>query len=243
GSVRRRRRRRGPAAAAGGPPPTGVWPRRYAAGGTKRAPRRPYPEGMSTGPARAVRAGLAAGVTAPPAPRPRWLRRGRFDLVEIADALIAIIAFGLTNSALGNQNAQHGHHYSAPEILLVSFILCAPLLFRNRFPLSAWSASALAMILTNMLVPPHSLWTGAYSPAGVLVYGLCLYAVTVRCETWVVVGAGAVTVAGAVVINWPTSAAAVILTVVLILGGVIVRFRRSSREQLAVAERRHEGER
>ena len=198
---------------------------------------------MSTGPARAVRAGLAAGVTAPPAPRPHWLRRGRFDLVEVADALIAIIAFGLTNSALGNQNAQHGHHYGAPELLLVSFILCAPLLFRNRFPLSAWSASALAMILTDLLVPPHSLEQAAYYPAGVLVYGLCLYAVTVRCETWVVVGAGAVTVAGAAITNLPTSAAAIILTVAVVLGGVIVRFRRSSREQLAVAERRHEGER
>jgi signal transduction histidine kinase len=198
---------------------------------------------MSTGPARAVRAGLAAGVTAPPAPRPRWLRRGRFDLVEVADALIAIIAFGLTNSALGNQNAQHGHHYGPPELLLVSFILCAPLLLRNRFPLSAWSASALAMILTDLLVPPHSLGTAPYYPAGVLVYGLCLYAVTVRCETWVVIGAGAVTVVGAAITNLPTSAAAVIATVALVLGGVIVRFRRSSREQLAVAERRHEGER
>ena len=198
---------------------------------------------MSTGPSRAVRAGLAAGVTAPPAPRPRWLRRGRFDLVEVADALIAIIAFGLTNSALGNQNAHHGHRYSAPEILLVSFILCAPLLLRNRFPLSAWSASALAMILTGLLVPPHSLGTAPYYPAGVLVYGLCLYAVTVRCETWVVVGAGAVTAAGAAITNLPTSGAAVILTVAVVLGGVIVRFRRSSREQLAVAERRHEGER
>jgi len=198
---------------------------------------------MSSGPARTVRAGLAAGVTAPPAPRPRWLRRGRFDLVEVADALIAVIAFGFTNSAIGNQAAQHGHHYSPPEILLVSFILCAPLLFRNRFPLSAWSASALAMILTDLLVPPHSLGTAPYIPAGVLVYGLCLYAVTVRCETWVVVGAGAVTVVGAAIINLPTSGAAIILTVALILGGVIVRFRRSSREQLAVAERRHEGER
>ena len=198
---------------------------------------------MTTGPARAVRAGLATGVTAPPAPRPRWLRRGRFDLVEVADALIAIIAFGLTNSALGNQAARHGHHYSPAELLLVSFILCAPLLFRNRFPLSAWSASALAMILTDLLVPPHSLGAAPYFPAGVLVYGLCLYAVTVRCETWVVVGAGAVTVAGAAITNLPTSGAAIILTVTLILGGVIIRFRRSSREQLAVAERRHEGER
>ena len=198
---------------------------------------------MSTGPARTVRAGLAAGVTAPPAPRPRWLRRGRFDLVEVADAVIAVSVFGFTNSAIGNQAAQHGHHHSPPEILLVSFMLCAPLLFRTRFPLSAWSASAIAMILAELLIPPHSLGTAPYFPAGVLVYGLCLYAVTVRCDTWVVVGAGAVTVVGAAIISLPTSGAAIILTVVLILGGVIVRFRRSSREQLAVAERRHEGER
>jgi signal transduction histidine kinase len=198
---------------------------------------------MDTGPARTVRAGLAAGVTAPPAPRPRWLRRGRFDLVEVADALIAVIAFGFTNSAIGNQAAQHGHHYGPAEIFLVSFILCAPLLFRNRFPLSAWSASALAMILTDLLVPPHSLGTAPYIPAGVLVYGLCLYAVTVRCDTWVVVGAGAVTVVGAAFTNLATSGAAVILTVAVVLGGVIVRFRRSSREQLEVVERRHEGER
>jgi len=198
---------------------------------------------MNTGPARTVRAGLAADVTAPPAPRPRWLRRGRFDLVAVADALIAVIAFGLTNSALGTQSAQHGHHYSAQELLLVSFVLCAPLLLRNRFPLSSWATSALAMILTSLLVPPHSLGNASYVPAGVLVYSLCLYAVTVRCETWVVIGAGAITVAGAAITNPPTSGAAVIVTVALLLGGVIVRFRRSSREQLAVAERRHEGER
>src|SRR2546423_15605791 len=83
GGVGRGRRRRGPATGCRWTTPTGVWPRGYAAGGTKRAPRRPYPEGMNTGPARTVRAGLAAGVTAPPAPRPRWLRRGRFDLVAI----------------------------------------------------------------------------------------------------------------------------------------------------------------
>jgi hypothetical protein len=34
-------------------------------------------------------AALVVGATNPPAPRPRWLRRGRFDLVEIADILIA----------------------------------------------------------------------------------------------------------------------------------------------------------
>src|SRR5262245_5203649 len=99
------------------------------------------------------------------------------------------------------------------------------------------------MILTDLLVPPHSLGTALHYQAAPLVCLLCLYAVTVRCETWVVIGAGAVTAVGATITNLPTSAAAIILTVALILGGVIVRIRRGSREQLAVAERRHEGER
>ncbi len=35
--------------------------------------------------------GLEAGVTSPPAPRSPRLRRGRFDLVEVADAVIALL--------------------------------------------------------------------------------------------------------------------------------------------------------
>jgi signal transduction histidine kinase len=186
---------------------------------------------MSSGPARTVRAAIAAGVTHPPAPRPRWLRR------------IAIIAFGLTNSALGTQNARHGHAHNPAAILGISFLLCAPLLLRDRFPLTAWSFSAAVMLLVSRLIPPHALGTPAYVPAGVLVYGLCLYAVAVRCEAWVVVTAGVVTGVGAVIINPASSAAAIILTVILLLGAAFVRTRRSGREQLAVAERRHEGER
>jgi signal transduction histidine kinase len=72
---------------------------------------------------------------------------------------------------------------------------------------------------------------------------LCLYAVSVRCATWVVVTAGVVTAVGAIVINSPTSAAAVVLTAILLLFGIFIRSRRSGREQLEVAERRHEGER
>jgi signal transduction histidine kinase len=198
---------------------------------------------MSSGPARTVRAAIAAGVTHPPAPRPRWLRRGPFDFVAIADVIIAIIAFATTTSALGNENAQHGHVHGPAEILGIAFLLCAPLLLRDRFPLTAWSFSAAAMLLVSRIIPPHTLGTPAYIPAGVLVYGLCLYAVAVRCEAWVVVTAGVVTAIGAVFINPSTSPAAIFLTVVLLLGAAFIRTRRSGREQLAVAERRHEGER
>src|SRR6266702_5596356 len=49
--------------------------------------------------------------TNPPTPRPRRLRHGRYDLVEVADVIIALICFGATNSTLTNANANHhGHH-------------------------------------------------------------------------------------------------------------------------------------
>ena len=35
--------------------------------------------------------------TNPPTPRPRWLRRGRFDLVEVADVITALICFAVAN--------------------------------------------------------------------------------------------------------------------------------------------------
>jgi len=200
---------------------------------------------MSSGPARPDQARpVRARFTAPPAPRPRWLRRGPLDLVFAADVLIAVIAFALTISSLGNHNASHGGPLDPVQIAGISFVLCAPLVLRNRFPLTAWLASAAAMLVVGRwLIPPHAIGTAAYIPAGVLVYGLCLYAVSVRCATWVVITAGVVTAVGAIVINDPTSPAAIILTILLLLGGTFVRSRRSGREQLEVAERRHEGER
>ena len=48
----------------------------------------------------------------------RWLRRGRYDLVEVADVIIALIGFAVTNSALTNANASnHGHHSTGLLVL------------------------------------------------------------------------------------------------------------------------------
>jgi signal transduction histidine kinase len=99
------------------------------------------------------------------------------------------------------------------------------------------------MLVVSRIIPPHSIGTPAYIPAGAIVYGLCLYAVSVRCQTWVVITAGAVTAASAIVIDLPTSPAVIVFTAILLLVGTFVRSRRSGREQLEVAERRHEGER
>ena len=181
--------------------------------------------------------------TNPPTPRPRWLRRGRYDLVEVADVITALICFAITNSTLTNQNASHHGHHGAGLLVLLAFVDCAPLALRTRFPLSAWAFSAAALIWTSLVIPPGSLGGPDFPVAGALVYGLCLYAVAVRCRPRIVVGAAGVTVAGAAFIDPGSTPTAVFLTAVAILLGVVVRVRRSGERQLEEQERRHSGER
>ena len=103
---------------------------------------------------------VAAGVTRPPAPRPRWLKRGRVDLVAVADVIVALICLAATNSTLSN------HHVASPGVIfLISLALCAPLAARTYLPLTAWCASALALFWAG----------GAFSPIGVLPGGLLVY--------------------------------------------------------------------
>jgi signal transduction histidine kinase len=181
--------------------------------------------------------------TNPPAPRPRWLRRGRYDLVEVADVIIALIAFAVTNSALTNANASNHGHHSAGVLVLIAFVTCAPLALRTRSPLGAWAFSAAALVWTSLTIPPQLLGGPDVPVAGVLVYGLCLYAVTVRCRPRIVVAAAAVTVAGSAFIDPGRIPQVAFLTAVPILLGVVVRVRRSSDRQLEEQERRHSGER
>jgi signal transduction histidine kinase len=181
--------------------------------------------------------------TNPPAPRSRRLRRGRFDLVEVADAIIALILFGATNSVLTNANAaQHAGH-SGGLLALIAFIDCAPLALRTRFPVGAWAFSVVTLAWTSLLIPTALLGGTGILPAGAFVCVLCLYAVAVRGRPRVVVAATAVTVVGAAFIAPGGLPLSVALIAVPILLGVVVRVRRSGARQLEEQERRHSGER
>jgi signal transduction histidine kinase len=186
--------------------------------------------------------GLEAGVTSPPPPRSPRLRRGRLDLVELADVLIAIICFGTTVSALNNQNAQHGNPFSAVAVVCFAFIVSVPLVARTRAPALAWAGSALALVITATLLGSRSLSSAVYLPAGVVVYVLCLYAVAVRCKTWFVVSVAVVTVIGAIVID-PRTAVGALLAAIPLLAGAYIRSRRTSRVELAEQAKQHQGER
>jgi signal transduction histidine kinase len=178
--------------------------------------------------------------TNPPKPRHRWLRRGRWDLVELADAVIALICFAVANSQLALDNLR-AERYPGGVVVVLAFATCAPLALRTRFPLVAWVTSTLAIVVTGLAIST-AIGSG-YLAAAVLVNGLCLYAVTVRCRPRITVAATAVTVAGAAVLDPESTIVAVFLIAIPPLLGTLVRVRRSGERQLAEQELRHSGER
>ena len=199
---------------------------------------------MNADAARRIAATFVTDTTGPPAPRHRWLVRGRFDLVEIADVIVALICFGTGISWLTDQHVRHGGAaVNAGAVVLIAFVTSAPLVLRTRFPLTAWAASALSIVGTDVLLPPHALVSSAYSPSSAVVYELCMYAVTVRCRPRITIAAAVATLLGAAIINWPSLAAAFFLTAIPLLLGTVVRTWRSGQRKLAEQEQRHSGER
>ena len=188
-----------------------------------------------------IAATIAAGVTDPPAPRSPRLRRGRVDLVFVADAITALILFAITSNTLQHAGVPHGTTPGPVRTLLLPLVLCGPLVLRTRYPLTSWAVCALGALWTSKVVSVSITGTGYIAP--LIVYVLCLYAVAVRCKTWAVISAGAVTVLGAVFLEGENFTTILFIAAIPVATGLIVRTRRGGREQLEVQERRHEGER
>jgi signal transduction histidine kinase len=180
--------------------------------------------------------------TNPPRPRHPRLRRGRFDLVEVADVILAVIFFAVANSVLSGDQALL-HHSHGFLVVLLAFVTAAPLALRTRFPLAAWVTSSVAAIATTYLIPASILFAGGYLVVFVLINGLCLYSVTVRCRPRITVAATATIVVGAAILDPGSGVVAVFLTALPVLLGAVVRQRRSGERQLAEQELRHSGER
>jgi signal transduction histidine kinase len=182
--------------------------------------------------------------TSPPTPRPRrLLLRGRFDFVQILDVIVALVCFAIANSVLRPLDSPSEGHHGAFPLAVFAFVTCAPLVFRTRFPLPAWVASALAVIGTSLYISPTFLSSSGYMPVVLVVYGLCLYSVAVRCRPRIVLAATVVTVLGAGFVDSGSAPEAIFLAVIPLLIGAVVRQRRSGQRQLAEQEIRHSGER
>jgi signal transduction histidine kinase len=197
--------------------------------------------------ARRVVAAFLTDTTNPPAPRHPRLRRGRLDLVVVIDWITAFGCFLAANQWLTTHSIRHHTPLGMGTALLTAFVTSAPLVLRTRLPLPSLGATALTIIGTAVLVRPHLMAADAFLPTSVLVYFLCLYAVTVRCKLRIVVAAYLFTWVGAGFVHFGLVAAAFFLSLIpLVIGASALRLRNSERrlaERLAEQERRHSSER
>src|SRR4051794_29819309 len=169
------------------------------------------------------------------------LRVGRLDLVAALDVLIAIVVFLIDNAYLSSENRHHGDHRAFVLVLLVSLVTAAPLVLRDRRPVTAWLCSAAAITVGALIFTPHRDISGPYIPGAVAVYLLCMYAAAVRGGNRVTVTAAAVTVFGAAALDEQSAAVSLPMMIPLVLGH-LVRVRRSTRQALAEQEARHDAE-
>ena len=112
-----------------------------------------------------IAATIAAGVTDPPAPRSPRLRRGRIDLVFVADTITALILFAITSNTLQHAGVPHGTTPGPLRTLLLPLVLCGPLVLRTRYPLTSWAVCALGALWTSKVVSVSLTGTGYRAPA------------------------------------------------------------------------------
>jgi len=193
----------------------------------------------------AVRTLTAAAVTGtadPPGPRPRWVRRTPrwlpfpLDLAVAVDLILALIILGTTTDQLQQSTPSPGTDNLAT---LAALFVSAPLVLRTWWPLAAWRCSLLAVVwaaLTLRGVEP------AKAVGAGIVLALCLYAVAVRAERRVTMGAWLITVACVVLLSRDQAAGVTgaLMVSIPVLFGHNVRIRRQAQQHLVEQERQLE---
>ncbi|MEV0994139.1 histidine kinase [Nonomuraea sp. NPDC050202] len=183
---------------------------------------------------------------------PRWLEAlvpyRSWDLVQVADLLLALVLYGITISTTleWNQAAARAHianpaiHGPVPLIFpyLAAIGVALPVALRDRWPLAAWRVAAvLAPVIIWMTItvgqgePPYII-------TAIIMYLLVLYSVAVRCDRQITGGVWATTVLGLWIVHPDSMFLATIIASVAVLFGYNVRVRRTATARLVEEERR-----
>ncbi|GGK88234.1 hypothetical protein Ppa06_53340 [Planomonospora parontospora subsp. parontospora] len=165
------------------------------------------------------------------------------DLILLADLVLAFVLYSAVQSMLQTDTTRLPAPLGWGEIQFAAACSALPLALRDRWPLGAWRLAAV-LVPAGILTRLQTLET-PYSADTVIMYLLVLYAVAVRCERHVTIGAWLVSAAGAwwleVQIDQSgVTAIGVGLMTAAVLLGYNVRARRTAVRLLAEEERRSE---
>lgn len=249
-SIARRRpwgRARGDAAGGGGAPGEGRSEREERLRRAARAVMRPFAlallQGDADPPATARRLRLKV---------PRWFEAlvpyGSWDVVQVADLVLAFLLYGLMISTGLDWNDTAARAHAANPLIpgpaplvflyLVAIGVSLPVALRDRWPLAAWRVAAVMaplIVYVTMtvgdVVPPYPI-------AAIVMYLLVLYSVAVRCERQITGGVWLVTVLALWIVHPDSMFIGTIIASVAVLFGYNVRARRTATARLVEEERR-----
>ncbi|MEU4831088.1 histidine kinase [Streptosporangium sp. NPDC023615] len=188
---------------------------------------------------------------APDPPRPRTGRLNprvpqvlgvlpfrNIDLVLLADLALAFLLFQTELGRLRELVAETRSSLDVQGLVLAALAFSLPLALRHRWPLAAWRSAVLLIPLGTMIC--RQLLDMPYTAAVAIMFTLVVYAVAVRCERRITVGAWIVSVLGAWMIHPDSMAVVTLMVTVTVLFGHNVRARRLALGRLAQEERRSE---
>ncbi|MEU8249252.1 histidine kinase [Nonomuraea sp. NPDC048916] len=194
---------------------------------------------------------LFRGEADPPPPRSRRLSPAvpgrlqviapfqRFDLVLVADLLLAWILFATASGEVVTGYASAGESYWEGLPYLAALAIAAPVVLRDRWPLAAWR--------TAVVLLPFSIHVGItikspggmpYTAGATIMYLLVLYSVSVRCDRRITFATWVVTVLALWIIHPDSVALGTVMVTVAVVFGYNVRVRRTATARLVEEERR-----
>ncbi|MFD0477419.1 sensor histidine kinase [Nonomuraea thailandensis] len=171
-----------------------------------------------------------------------------WDLVQVADLLLAFVLYGITISTTLDWNESAARAYAAdpaahgPAPLIFSYLaaigVSLPVALRDRWPLAAWRVAFVMSPVVIWLTLSIGEGEPPYIITAIIMYPLVLYSVAVRCERRITAGVWVLTVLTLWIVHPDSMFIASIIASVAVLFGYNVRARRTATARLVEEEQR-----
>ncbi|MFC5832220.1 histidine kinase [Nonomuraea insulae] len=171
-----------------------------------------------------------------------------YNLVQVADLILAFVLYGLTLSVALEWNSRarfiFTNTYVGPQpvselfVYLTAIGASLPVALRDRWPLAAWRVAAVLLPVCLWVTTTIGHSSPPYAVPLVIMYLLVLYSVAVRCDRRITLAIWTTTALAVWIIHPNSMPLVTVIASVALLFGYNVRVRRTATARLVEEERR-----
>lgn len=171
-----------------------------------------------------------------------------YNLVQVADLILAFVLYGLTLSMGLEWNARAAFTFAnthvGPQpvselfVYLTAIGTSLPVALRDRWPLAAWRVAAVLLPVYLWVTTTIGHSSPPYAVPLVIMYLLVLYSVAVRCDRRITLAVWTTTALAVWIIHPNSMPLVTVIASVALLFGYNVRVRRTATARLVEEERR-----